>query len=322
MALNLSRFIHMRNQGASIDAPVYNGKDSGSPPPSSQTVTQTNLPEYARPYFERTLQRTEGVSQQPYQAYMGPRLEPLNLSQNMAIGGARELAGTVPGQISTASDLMYQSGIGSVDAAGRFNPGNIAKWMSPYQQGVIDISKREAVRSADAAEAARRADPRSVSALGGYRDAILSSEANRNKQMLLDDIQTRGMQDAYDRGVSALGQEATLGIQGYQGMGAAAQGLGSLGGMQRDIERASLSDLERTGALEQMHGQQALDLAYTDFRNAVDFPRQQLNFMSGILRGLPVTAGSDVTTYGQQPNPYAQLLGLGIAGAGVSKMMT
>lgn len=322
MALSFSRFVHLRNQGACIDAPVYNGKDSGGPPPSAQTVTQTNLPEYARPYFERTMQRAEGLSQQPYQAYMGPRLEPLNLSQNMAIGGARDLAGTVPGQITTASDLMYQSGIGSVEAAGRFNPGNVAKWMSPYQQGVIDITKREASRSAEAAEAMRRADPRATSALGGYRDAILSAEADRNKQMLLTDIQTRGMQDAYDRGVSALGQEANLGIQGYQGMASAAQGLGSLGGMQRDIERAGIADLERTGALEQMHGQQALDIAHTDFRNAVDFPRQQLNFLSGILRGVPVTAGSDVTTYSQQPNPYAQLLGLGIAGAGVSKMMT
>jgi hypothetical protein len=38
------------------------GKGSGPSQPSSQTVTQTNLPEYARPYFENLLQRTQAES--------------------------------------------------------------------------------------------------------------------------------------------------------------------------------------------------------------------------------------------------------------------
>ena len=49
----------------------------GSAPTSTetkQTVTQTNLPEYVRPYFERLLQRTEAESQRPYQPYVGQRI--------------------------------------------------------------------------------------------------------------------------------------------------------------------------------------------------------------------------------------------------------
>ena len=37
------------------------GKGGGGSAPTSQTVTQTNLPEYARPYFENLLNRTQAI---------------------------------------------------------------------------------------------------------------------------------------------------------------------------------------------------------------------------------------------------------------------
>ena len=46
----------------------------GSSQPTDTTVTQTNLPEYVQPYFERLLQRGEAESLQPVTTYQGPRL--------------------------------------------------------------------------------------------------------------------------------------------------------------------------------------------------------------------------------------------------------
>lgn len=50
------------------------GGKSAPPAPTNQTVTQTNLPEYARPYFENLLNRTQAQSYQPYQTYGGARI--------------------------------------------------------------------------------------------------------------------------------------------------------------------------------------------------------------------------------------------------------
>ena len=49
-------------------------KGGGSSGPTETTVTQTDLPEYVQPYFERLLQRAEADSVQGYQPYGGQRL--------------------------------------------------------------------------------------------------------------------------------------------------------------------------------------------------------------------------------------------------------
>jgi len=65
--------------------------------------------------------------------------------------------------------------------------------------------------------------------------------------------------------------------------------------------------------------QQGLDIAYADFINQRDFPRQQLNYYSGILRGVPITPGQESTTYQAPPSQLSQLLGLGVGGLGLAK---
>ena len=50
------------------------GRSSGSAAPTETTVTNTDLPEYVQPYFERILQRGEAESNQPYTPYAGERL--------------------------------------------------------------------------------------------------------------------------------------------------------------------------------------------------------------------------------------------------------
>ena len=50
------------------------GGGGGSPQPTQQTVTQTNLPEYARPYFENLLQRGQAESYREYTPYQGQRI--------------------------------------------------------------------------------------------------------------------------------------------------------------------------------------------------------------------------------------------------------
>lgn len=91
---------------------ILYGKGGGdsSPAPTNQTVTQTNLPEYARPYFENLLKRSQALSYQQYQPYGGARIQGFTPEQRAV--QAETLGLETPGQFQQASQAM--SGIGSL----------------------------------------------------------------------------------------------------------------------------------------------------------------------------------------------------------------
>jgi hypothetical protein len=110
----------------------------GSPQPQSQTVTQTNLPEYARPYFENILERAQTESYRPYTAYEGQRIEGFAPGQVQA---QQEVSGLqTPGQIGAGTGFATAAGLGSL-MGGQYQPGqfNVQQVMSPalmqYQMG-------------------------------------------------------------------------------------------------------------------------------------------------------------------------------------------
>ena len=50
------------------------GGGSGGGGPTQSTTYTSNLPEYARPYYERMMSRAEAESNQPYVRYRDDRL--------------------------------------------------------------------------------------------------------------------------------------------------------------------------------------------------------------------------------------------------------
>ena len=67
-------------------------KGGGSSGPTETTVTNTDLPEYVQPYFERILQRGEAESNQPYTPYEGDRLAYFSPDEMAAQGMTRGYA--------------------------------------------------------------------------------------------------------------------------------------------------------------------------------------------------------------------------------------
>jgi hypothetical protein len=91
----------------------------GSAPsvPSSQTVTQTNIPEWARPYAEEMLgnaQSLTDINQNPFEPYQGQRFAGFSPMQAQAF---QNVAGQqVAPQLTDASNLAYtgaQQGLGA-----------------------------------------------------------------------------------------------------------------------------------------------------------------------------------------------------------------
>jgi len=278
------------------------GRSSGSAAPTETTVTQTDLPEYVQPYFERLLQRGEAESNQPYTPYEGQRLAYFSPDEMAAQGMTRGYAQSgTPQEYQLASQRAamlggpygsgyqadylgdtydaqgygsgYQAGLtGSGYQAGQQGQGyqaqgyqpdyqaqglqsgyqtqdnystydpqlrgsqyqaagvgqsyqplsyeeNIDRFMSPYQQNVTDIQKREATRQSEMM-GDKTADAAAMSGgLGGYREAIMQAERERNLGQQLGDIQARGSQQAFESAQQQLERERA------SGMGAAQFGL-------------------------------------------------------------------------------------------------
>ena len=119
-----------------------------------------------------------------------------------------QMEGKVP-EVTTKDLEAYQmAGPGSWT-----DEGVASKYMSPYMQGVVDISKREAGREFQKQQNEMASKAARAGAFGGARQALEKAEAQRNYNQQLEDIQTKGMQSAYESGRSQYGQELNLSQQ-------------------------------------------------------------------------------------------------------------
>lgn len=114
------------------------GKGGGDSAPTNQTITQTNLPEYARPYFEDILQRGQAQSNEQYTPYQGERIAGMTPHEQEVQRQALNMS--TPGQFDVAGGLVTQAGLGSI-AAGQYNPSRFtaqqvgAPGLQQYQMG-------------------------------------------------------------------------------------------------------------------------------------------------------------------------------------------
>lgn len=298
------------------------GGGGGAPAPSNQTVTQTNIPEYARPYVERMLGKSEAltdINANPYQTYGGQRIQGFTPMQERAF--QNYATQDIAGQIGAGTGLAGISGLGSIGAGSDYmrmatDPRAISSFMSPYMQNVVDLQKQEAVRDYTKGLGSLNARAVASGAFGGNRAALERSEAGRNLGTQLANIQATGSQNAFDAAQRAQQFGSTLGLQGFgQGLQAAST-LGQLGQTQFGQQQAISDALAKAGSVQQAQGQQALDLAYQDFVQQKQYPYQQLAFQSDMLRGLPLSQAAQ-QQYTAPPSMMSQLGGLGTTALGI-----
>lgn len=231
---------------------LYPGGGGGQAPPSTQNVTQTTIPEYAKPYVERTLGLAEataftkdprtgqitGVRQQP--TYGQERIAPFSdlqrqylaaadvLGPTQQIGEASALASDVgarAGQMGYGAQYFGnqyrapqafrpgQFGIMGARTSSFTRPGMAEAYMSPYQQAVTDIEKREATRASNIMGQRQQAQAVQAGAFGGSRQALVEAERQRNLSQQLGDIQARGSQGAYQTGMQQFNAEQQARLQ-------------------------------------------------------------------------------------------------------------
>ena len=297
--------------------------------PADQTVVQSNLPKYVRPYVERMLDRTEAESLRDYETYDGQRLageaqHTLESRQKARDIAASGIAGLPAAQAATTAGVgRALQGMGF--EAGQFDSAAADQYMSPYMQQVVDVQKERAILDAQRQGAGRGAQAVQAGAFGGSRAAVQEALAGEALNRQLAEIQASGQQQAFEqaqqqfeRDRAARADAERIGLGAGELAGQQARSLADLGRLARegDIESARL--LEQVGRDITAREQAGLDLAYQDFVRQRDFPRENLQFLSSILRGVPITPSTETTTM-QAYNPIQQLLGTGISALGLYK---
>jgi len=286
--------------------------------PSSQNVTQTSIPEYARPYVERMLGKAEALSSTPYQAYGGERIAGFDPMQQQAFQEAQNLGPAK--QLGTGTQLAGMAGLGSLQAGQNYanqatNPYATQAYMSPYIQNALAPQMQEAARQSDIVGQQNAGQAARSGAFGGSRFGLQEAERQRNLGTLQNSIYGQGMQNAFQNASQAQQFGATLGLQGMgQGLQAAST-LGQLGQTQFGQQQAGMQARAAAGAQQQGLEQQKLSQAYQDFLTQRGYPQQQLSYMSDMLRGLPLSQTTQ-QQYTAAPS-FAQTaasLGLGAAG--------
>lgn len=289
--------------------------------PTNQTVTQTSIPEYAKPYVERMLGKSEALTGTPYQAYQGERIAGFTPMQQQAFQNVQNLQPAQ--QLGVATQMGGIAGLQGLGAGQQYaqqatSPGAMQAYMSPYTQLALEPQMREASRRSAMEGQAQQAAAVKAGAFGGSRQGLIEAERQRNLGQLQSDIYGRGMQTAFEQARQAQQFGADLGLRGA-GMGLqAAQTLGQLGqtqfGQQKDVIQGQLAAGEQQRALEQKR----LEQAYQDFQTQRQYPYQQLAFMSDMLRGLPLSQYSQ-TMYQPPPSMLGQVAGAGLTYLGAQK---
>jgi len=346
---------------------------------STGTTYSSNLPEYAKPYYEELLKQggkqvystdssgyVTGVK--PQVPFTGDRLAGFTDQQKILQGQVAGINPSAPGfdtatsNVGAGTDLGLNtaatgisralgydaSAVKDLGLAGRaeFDAAAATKYMDPYQANVTRMLEEDARRNAAIAKSGRGMGSIGRGTFGGGRQALMEGEADRNLQTQLAKIGYQGEQDAYkfaanqferDQARTLTADQANLqadidarrmtqtGEQFEAGMdkdlGLAGLQIGMEGGKsqaniaanQRMTELKTLVAQSTDAEEIQRLNQEILSLEYQQFREEQDYEKQQVQFMSDILRGNAGALGSTDVQYAAAPSLASQIGG-GVAG--------
>lgn len=282
-------------------------------------------PEIA-PYYTGTsgspglLPTAQKIYSQDYATQFGAPLQASGLAGTgrvAGLSGAEQQVGTelmgmqTPGQFGTGTNAVSQ-GISTLQ--GFTDPSQVQNYMSPYIQNVMDVNKAEALRDAQKQLVGANLASSRQGTYGGARNALMQSEAERNLQTKLGNIQATGMQSAYDAATKNMLAQA----QQYGQLGATS---GQLGTQQSAADLNRLASQSAYGGTQRAITQQGLDTRYQDLMQQINYPKEQLAGMQGILTGVntPSTSSTQTTTT-PAPSFASQLSGAGMSGLALYNM--
>lgn len=211
------------------------------------------------------------------------------------------------GQVNAPGLQQFQMGPAERVGAERFGGARASEYMSPYMQNVVEQQKAGAVRDYSRQIPGLQAAGIRAGARGGTREAILQSEAQRNLQDQLGNIDATGRQAAFQNAQQQFGADRAAGMQAgmanqQAGLATGQQNLAALLGIQQLGAQTGL----QAGLANQQAGLQA-GMANQQARQQAE--QQNLGARLGIQQ-LGVQTGMQSQLANQQAQLQAQQQGL------------
>jgi hypothetical protein len=282
------------------------GSQPAQPVVGAQPLSVTEIPEQLKPYYTDILSKAQALynkrTDEGYTPYEGPTIAPYSPEQEQAFTGIAGLQGGTAPKYAEAEQLTR-------DAASGITGAQIQEAMSPYQQAVTDIEKRESQKAFEQNVLPKiRAAQVAQGSFGGTRGTLLEAQSLGEQQKLLSDIQTKGSQAAFADARAALDAERMR-------QGQASTNLANIAGAGFKTGLAELGAQQGVGEAKQQQTQAALDEAYRQFLQEKDEPYAAMQKYQQVVSGAPIST----TTYAPPPPPQPslgqQLIG-GLAGVG------
>lgn len=336
----------------------------------SQTVVQsTDLPDYLEGPIRENIAEAQRIAGRPYQAYGGstvaglasPQQQAINLAQSGVNVGQPQLAAA---QQATQQAMGQYGNIADVQAAGyqaptavqaqNFLTGDVAAYMNPFTQNVINQSLRDLASASQYGIQQIGQQARQAGAFGGSRqgvaEALQRSQDVETAGRISADLRSQAFQDAASRlaadqarqtqvdlanrdaQMRALSESAGFqqaanlanqqaAFNRLQGQEQAAAQLAQLGQMGFDLNQANVGQLLSTGAVEQAQRQAELDDAYARFLERRNYPIDMLNLRIGATSSVPVAGTTTQRGGGSGGSSFLSTLGgIGSAAAGLAQL--
>ena len=283
----------------------------GSKPAYQNVVQTTKLDPTVEPYVKKALDEAEGIydtsMEAGYLPYEGQTIADFTPEQMKAMEG---LAGVV----GTGKPLQEEALALARGQKERFTGDIAQEYMSPYQQAVIDIEKREAAKDFESM-IMPQFEKQAISAGGmsgyGSRAGVQASLLGQAQMERLSDIQAKGLQSAYqDASAQFAAQKAR-----ERGLSSALMAAAPAMLQQQMKEYGALAGV---GEQKQQMGQTALDEAYFREMEKRNFPQDKLAEYTGFVYGNPLMQNRTRTTSTPYRGPSFGQQMMGLAGSAMN----
>lgn len=331
---------------------------NGSAPASTSTygTSTANLPQWYNDFLQGVAAKGNAIASEPFQAYGQPRIAGFNDTQNSAFQATKDMQGdwkpaiqsgiqtvqgaTQNGAAGAASPFLGQAAGMSATAAAQpyanaasqtFTGGNVAQYMNPYMQNVVDNVTTQAARglneklmpgiNQDFIKAGQYGSTRMMGEVGnalrdttegmtnqigqlynqGYQQAqqAFTSDANRQGQLAST---MGGLTNTQQGNIANIGQVAGN-MQNADNATAINAGskLGDLATAGQATDLKDAAALQAVGNQQQQQSQSNLDMAYNDYQQQLNYPKDQLNWVSNLIKGYQMPTSTTSTSTATQP---------------------
>ena len=290
---------------------------------SSQQTTQ--LPPWINTAAQQNYAQAQNIAAQPLQQYQGQLVAGVSPQMQQSWNTAAQ-GGAAGADQYNASQAGYLGVLGQQPQqvqAGQLSSTNLAPYMSPYTQSVINATLPIMQQQLGQAQIGNQSQAAGAGAYGGSRQAIQQGVTQAQGAQGMAQMAAQLNQANFGQAQAAAGQDIASRMQAdlanqqaQQNQGAlnlqAAGGLGVLGQQAQLSQARNFTEQMTAGTAEQQQQQNEINANLAQYQQALQYPYQQLGVLQSALGMTPYgqsSTGQSTTTTQQSANPLGMALG-------------